>query len=283
MKRKACLFAGVCAIALQSGQVSAEDGRRPRASLSDTNPLTELGGNVANGFTGWNAALHLTGLAVTPAIIYSGGDTEVHNTLARHQQLEPYSTPGVYIGYALPLAATGGFLAYGLTQDAPREVGAASAVVQAAGIALVYQSTLKAFTGRPPPDPIVYGDNTASRTFRFGLLRGGVHYGWPSGHMMTSTAIVTSLFPLYPDSWGLKLGGGTFLLYMMGSVAMHESSSMHWTSDIVAGTLMGYAIGQGVGAGFAEHLGISKGSEAAFVVTPMAVEGTTGLSVSGVF
>lgn len=253
-----------------------------KASLRNTNPLTNIGANTATGFTGWNAALHLSAIALTPAIVQTGADTDAHNYFARHQSLETYTLPGVIAGYALPVVAGGSLLAYGLNQDSEREVAAASSVVQATAIALTYQSLLKAFTGRPAPAPEVYEDDSASQTFRFGFMRGGIHYGWPSGHMMTTTAIVGSLLPLYPDSWELRLGSVAFLTYMAGSVAIHESSSMHWISDMAAGTLMGFAIGNGVGEGFARHVGIGSESDGTVSVMPLICpEGGLGLSVSG--
>jgi len=263
--------------------LAAGDEPGDKASLTETNPLTGLGRNTLECFTGWNAALHLGAIAVTPAIVASGTDTDVHNYLARHQQLERASLPGVIAGYALPLAASGTLLGYGLSQGASREVAGGSAVLQSTAIAVTYQSVLKAFTGRPHPEGIVYEDDGASETFRFGFMRGGVHYGWPSGHMMTTTAIVTSLFPLYPNSWGLKLGGGAFLAYMAGSVAIHEKSSMHWFSDMVAGTLMGAAIGTSVGNGFAGHVGTGDETVSNMTVTPMMTPGSLGATVSGSF
>ena len=112
-------------------------------------------------------------------------------------------------------------------------------------------------------------------------MRGGIHYGWPSGHMMTTTAIVSSLLPLYPDSWELRLGGGAFLAYMAGSVAMHESSSMHWFSDMAAGTLMGFAIGNGVGRGFAKHVGIDPQVADELSLSPLLTPHTFGVSLTG--
>jgi membrane-associated phospholipid phosphatase len=92
-------------------------------------------------------------------------------------------------------------------------------------------------------------DDQASKTFRFGFLRGGVRYGWPSGHMMANTAAVMSLLSFYNKTW-LDIAGSTYLAYMFLSVMARRGSTMHWLSDAIAGTLMGYAIGTTVGRDF---------------------------------
>jgi len=44
--------------------------------------------------------------------------------------------------------------------------------------------------------------------------------------------------------------GGLYLGFLFLSVVAHEKASMHWFSDAVAGTLMGFAVGTAVGRGF---------------------------------
>ena len=73
--------------------------------------------------------------------------------------------------------------------------------------------------------------------------------------MMISSSILASLLRIYPERLWLKLGGSALLGYFLYAVASHESGTMHWCSDIVSGTLMGLAIGNAVGAGFAKRVG----------------------------
>jgi membrane-associated phospholipid phosphatase len=207
----------------------------------------------------------------------------VHNTLARNQRLEPFSLPGVLGVYLLPFVVAGGLTGYGLWDDSVTELAAGSAVLQAVAIAFAYQSLLKAVTGRPPPDEVVYENDDASRRFRFGFFRGGIHYGWPSGHMMTTTAVILSLWRVYPESWALRIGSGLLFAYVAGSVAIHERSSMHWLSDMTAGALMGIAIGSSVGSGFAQHLSVETRASEGLSLTPMLLPGHgIGLAIAGV-
>jgi hypothetical protein len=58
---------------------------------------------------------------------------------------------------------------------------------------------------------------------------------------------------------------------------------MHWTSDMVAGTLMGLGIGRGVGRGFAERLGLARAGVAELTLSPVVNSRQAGLSLSGAF
>jgi hypothetical protein len=129
-------------------------------------------------------------------------------------------------------------------------LAAGSAVLQSSLFALCYTDSLKALTGRVPPEPVLYDDNAASKRFRFGFLRGGVFWGWPSGHMMVNTAAVTSLLYFYKDKTLLNIAGCAYLGYLFLSVAAHHQNSMHWFSEEVAGVMMGVAIGSTVGKNF---------------------------------
>jgi membrane-associated phospholipid phosphatase len=248
-------------------------------SLLRLNPFSDILENTAHAFTGWNLALQLAGVASAPIIITSGADTDVHNYVVEHHRLGVVSTPAVYGGYVAPFVIGGSLLAWGVAKHSRRALAASSAVLQAGLLMLVYQSVLKSVTGRPHPEPVRYDDDSASRTFRFGFMRGGLHYGWPSGHLMISTSIFASLVRVYPDNLWLKLGGSALLGYVLYAVATHESNSMHWLSDMVSGTLMGLAIGNAVGVGFAKRASPGSSERHAFAVAPMLSGQARGLSL----
>jgi hypothetical protein len=255
-------------------------GDEQEVSLLRLHPLSGLIENSLHAFTGWNLALQLAGVASAPVIIASGADTGMHNFLVEHRGLGMASAPAVYGGYLLPFALGGSLLTWGLAKHSPRALAASSAVLQASLVMLVYQSLLKAVTGRPPPQAVRYDDDSASRTFRWGFLRGGVHYGWPSGHMMLSSAILMSLVRVYPDSVWLKLGGSAVLGYFLYAVASHEANSMHWLSDMVSGTLMGLAIGNAVGAGFAKRVGAGNSAGSGVAVAPLLSGHSRGITLA---
>jgi membrane-associated phospholipid phosphatase len=213
-------------------------------------PWTDLGPNALAMFSGSKAILHLSAVAGTFLIVQSGLDKSVHNYFAGHSSIGRISWPGVVMGSLFPVILGGGLYLSGRSGNSSELASAGSAVMQASLLAVSYSTFLKALTGRAHPEPVVYEDNEAGSTFHFGLLRGGVFWGWPSGHMIANTAAVTSLLTFYKDKTWLKAAGGAYLGYLFLSVISHNRSSMHWFSDAVAGTVLGFAIGTTVGRDF---------------------------------
>jgi hypothetical protein len=242
-KRRFAAFALIPAIFFSAVPLSAADQRVIA-------PWTGLGKNALSAYTGSNAIFHLSALAGTFLIVQTGLDTQVHNFFARNRFMDSTSHPAVSVGAYFPAILGAGVLASGLVGGGSRLATAGSAVLQASLLSAGAMLTLKALTGRPGPDPVVYEDNSASRVWRFGFLRGGVFHGWPSGHMMTNVAAITSLMAFYKDKTLLNVAGSVSIGYLFLSVLSHGRSAMHWFSDAVAGTLMGVAIGTTVGREF---------------------------------
>lgn len=235
------------------GMDLSNDAAAPDSLSRAVAPWTGLGSNALRMFGGSKAILHLTAVAATVLIVETGLDTQVHNFFVRNPAIDRLSRPGVGIGSDFPIYLGVGLLGTGLIGSSSRIVSAGGAVLQASLLALCYTTALKALTGRPGPSPVIYNDNQASQTFRFGILRGGVFHGWPSGHVLANTAAVTSLLAFYHNSTWLKVAGGAYLGYLFLSVISRHGSAMHWFSDTVAGILMGYAIGTTVGSDFRER------------------------------
>jgi membrane-associated phospholipid phosphatase len=250
-------------------------------SPTEVHPLSRIGSNTVDSFTGTNAILHAGGVASTMIPIGTDVDYEVHRYFAGHPEYDPCTVPAVYGGYAVPVLLGGGLYLTGVASDELTTTAAGSAVLQASLLAVSYSSLLKAVTGRPHPDPERQPDmRAASREFRFGFLRGGVHYGWPSGHLATNTAAMVSLFYLFPDKLWMQLAGSTYLADLAAGVSSHDGGTMHWFSDVVAGSLMGVAIGSAVGRGYRAALGKTRDQSTAWTVSPMLELGRLGVSVS---
>ena len=238
-----CICSEICI-----SQVTAtENERKENYSI---NLLTDFGKNSIDCFRRENILFHLGGIAGSYALISTGADYKAHNYFVKNDFMDKASTPGVYIGYLLPVAVSGALLGYGYSKDAPREKTAAVAVVQSVAVSVCYSSLLKLLTGRPNPEPEIYENGEFSKKFKFGFNNGGMHFGWPSGHMMTNTAMVTSLICFYKDNTLVNVLGGGYLIYLFLSVISHDKSTMHWLSDAATGTVMGYAIGSSIGKNF---------------------------------
>jgi len=152
--------------------------------------------------------------------------------------------PAVGIGGLLPLALPLFLLAVGFIIENSRTVLAGWAVGQAALLGSLISSAYKAVTGRVPPAHVV-GDDI-SQVFRFGFLRGGIFWGWPSSHTTIAFAMAATVFTLCPKQRWL---GWTAILYAF-YIGIGVSMTIHWFSDFVAGALVGTVIGVVVGNSF---------------------------------
>jgi len=184
-------------------------------SVDSIHPFTAVLDNTIESFTGWNLIFHSAAVGSTFGIVHSDLDYRVNKFFYNHNELNPYTTPAVYIGYFAPFATVGGLYLFGKTNESSRAVTASYAVMQASLISATHNVVLKVVTGRPYPDFYRFDDmKAASRKFRFGFMRGGVHYGWPSGHLETLTAIISTLIHFYHDNIFLKIVGGISIGYM---------------------------------------------------------------------
>ncbi len=217
-------------------------------NAADINLFGNFGNNVLNSFRGNNIYFHLTAVAATAIIVDQGIDYDVEHYFNQHAEYGSWARPVVFTGEYLPFIAGGSLFAYAKLKNDREVLGASFAVLQASLIEFFYNSTLKAVTGRPNPDWRHVSDmDSLSRTFRFGFLRGGVFWGWPSGHTAATMAVVSALTSYYPDKAWLKVVGFGLVGYTMFGVSANNRGGMHWFSDAVAGALMSYAVGSTVG------------------------------------
>jgi membrane-associated phospholipid phosphatase len=152
--------------------------------------------------------------------------------------------PAVVIGGLLPILLPLSLLAVGGIARSARTLLAGWALGQAELIGACTAAGFKAVTGRAHPAHVVGTD--LSRTFRFGLLRGGVFWGWPSSHTTIAFAMAVTLFNLFPKQRWLGCAAITYALYVGFGVSM----TIHWFSDFVAGAIFGTVIGVIVGKSF---------------------------------
>jgi membrane-associated phospholipid phosphatase len=126
---------------------------------------------------------------------------------------------------------------------------AARAVIQAEVIGALVAAAYKAMTGRAHPSHGVGAD--ISHVFRFGFLRGGVFWGWPSSHTTVAFAMAITIFTLLPKQRWLGYLAITYAFYIGVGVSM----TIHWFSDFAAGAIIGTVIGAVVGRSFSRSQG----------------------------
>lgn len=212
------------------------------------NLFGNLGNNILDSFKGNNLYLHLAAIAATTVLVTQDVDYNVEHYFNEHEEYGKWARPILMTGQYLPFLVGGGLYTYGKFDNNNEAVGASFAVLQASLIEFLYNSTLKAITGRPGPH---WRDNSdmesLSKTFRFGFLRGGIFWGWPSGHTSATMAVVSALTNYYPNSTWLKIVGYSWVAYTIFGVSSVNRGGMHWFSDAVAAALMAYAVGSTVG------------------------------------
>lgn len=130
---------------------------------------------------------------------------------------------------------------------------AGSAATQAVLVAFVITHVLKALTGRrgplDPSDPYraPFPKSESAMDFAFDLWNRSVGDGrffWPSGHTMSSMVLVTALCTCFPHKRWIAWTG--YPLVALMAVGMIDGD-FHWTSDVIAGLLLGWATGSVVG------------------------------------
>ncbi|MDR3667273.1 MAG: phosphatase PAP2 family protein [Ignavibacteriaceae bacterium] len=222
-------------------------------------PFGNFGNNILNSFKGNNLYFHLAGAASTAILVSSNADYYVQRYFNEHEEFGNATIPIIRIATYFPFVIGGSLFAYGKLKKDDEAVGASYAVIQSSIIAFSYNSLLKAITGRPNPDWRHTEDmSDLSKTFRFGFLRGGVYWGWPSGHTSSTMAVVAALTSFYPDKTWLKVVGYSYVAYMVLGVSSVNRGGMHWFSDAIAATLMSYAIGSTVGKYYRSTFGLKN-------------------------
>ena len=199
--------------------------------------------NLVGCFQGRRLIWHVIAILLTFILVTSGFDW-CYLLATRNPALSSWMWPAVGLGALLPLAVPLFLLVVGYIIENARAIRTGWAVGQAALLGSLISSTYKAFTGRVDPVHEVSAD--ISQVFRFGFLRGGVFWGWPSSHTTIAFAMAVTVFMLYPKQRWL---GWLALLYAF-YVGIGVSMTIHWCSDFVAGAIIGSVIGSVVGKNF---------------------------------
>jgi membrane-associated phospholipid phosphatase len=202
--------------------------------------LSTLPRNIIDCFKGWMIIWHIIAILLTLVLVTSGFDWQYFLS-TRAPNLRSLMFPAVHIGGLLPILLPLTLIALGnLTGNArTRLIG--WAVGQAEVIGGLVAAGYKAITGRAHPSHLVGAD--LSHTFRFGLLRGGVFWGWPSSHTTIAFAMAGTIFTLFPKQRWLGYVAIAYALYVGVGVYM----TIHWFSDFAAGAILGTVIGVVVG------------------------------------
>ncbi len=289
MRPRLALPAVAACLALAAGTSSPLADPPKRVAPPRPSPLDRVGANFVDALTGPRLLLHGSAIVTTYALSASGQDWHVRVNTARHAEVPAWGEASYWGGYALPIGLGPALWATGMA-TADRELAAAgAAATQAAWMAMAVTATLKWATGRPfpnhgmhPEDPARLDHPEYAREFNFLPADLSKGWAWPSGHASTSFAMAAALtaaspsrawipWVAYPVAAGISLG--------------MINGQHHWTSDVVAGALIGQAIGWSVGRGFrgsGDETNREHAAPARVIVVPTGGS-ATGMSLLGWF
>ena len=208
--------------------------------------LSTLPHNIIGTFKGWKITVHIVAAVLTLILITSGFDW-LYFQSTRGPELRLWMFPAVIIGQRVPMVLPLLLLLTGILLEHAKTIRIACAIGQAALIGWFISSCYKAVTGRDALPHTVRTDT--SHIFRFGFLRHGIFWGWPSSHTAVAFAMAVTLFILLPRKKWLGTAAIIYALYIGVGVSM----TIHWFSDFAAGVLIGTAIGLTVGKRFAQE------------------------------
>jgi uncharacterized protein (TIGR03382 family) len=222
-----------------------------------TSAVQSLARDLTRVFAPRRLPWHLLAMGLTVILVTSGFDGWVAAT-AYGTQIRRLAFSAGRIGFWMPIAVPLAMLALGWLRRERRLRTSAWRVAESEVLALGICAGYKALTGRPGPTSVHDGAfDAVSRVFRFGFMRGGVFWGWPSSHVMTAFAGAVALALLYRGNHRLVWLTAAYAAFMAAGVSL----SFHWFSDVVAGAIIGTVIGivvaTGVGANESELLGRS--------------------------
>lgn len=218
--------------------------------------------NQIKAFKGWNLFLQIGAVAVTLIMIFSGIELEVQ-TFFQKTQLLGKSFPYILLMVGNFWHIIAGIVIYwiGKRKNNTLLIGSGLAGIQAV-LSTVYVNTIqKMISGRRGPlhfvgeilretpfirtkDPLDFQFDFWNHSFQDG------RFFWPSGHTATIMAFVTTLVYYFPERKWIAWVGYPLVL-MMGFALV--DGNFHWTSDVVAGLLIGYAVGLSVGKSFRQR------------------------------
>ena len=207
-------------------------------------------GNLVASFK-WPMIIgHLLAAGLTACLVLSGFDWQYFSA-TRHPALLSWAFTAAPIGGLIPLALPLSLLLVGILCKSPMTTTTGWAIGQAELIGSIVSSAYKAFTGRvhPPLSMWTEAGPDLSHGFRFGFLRGGAFWGWPSSHTTIAFAMAITVFTLFPRRRWLGLLAIGYALYIGIGVSM----TIHWFSDFVAGMIIGTMIGFAVGKSFSHR------------------------------
>lgn len=204
--------------------------------------------SLANLFKGRNLLWQLVAIVLTALLALSGFDWWYFKAT----RFIPHSAwlPAAALGGLLPIIVPLVYLVVGFIIKNKKYLNLGFALGQSGLMGLLVSFFYKSLTGRLQPDLNQIAGLDISNYWRFGFMRGGVFWGWPSSHTTVAFATIVTLICLYPKNKIIRVFGLLYAFY----IGLAVSTSIHWFSEFIAGAIFGTLVGLVVGLNFNKKL-----------------------------
>ncbi|MDB5224898.1 MAG: hypothetical protein JWO43_520 [Candidatus Adlerbacteria bacterium] len=203
--------------------------------------LDKLPQRLLAPYRGYFWVWHIVVVGVTAVLVLTGFDWwffEATRSKALYWLVMLAGIGGFFVPILLPIA----LYVWGRKHKDRNFLNIATGVAQASLIAWIIIAVYKTFTGRIQPELLTtLGSTDISRGFQFGFFENGIFWGWPSHHMAVAVAGATVLYL----AWRHPAARSGALLWA-AIVGAGAAVGFHWFSDVVAGAIIGAAVGTAV-------------------------------------
>jgi membrane-associated phospholipid phosphatase len=233
-------------------------------------PVDALGSDLAGAFGGINLLFYAGAVGGSAAMAFSGADESLRQATQEHFASSTYGTGASLFGYILPLTVAPGTWLAGVVLGDRDAAGAGSAAVQALAVASATTFVLKVSVGRVYPP----GDAHAFAPFQ---IWSWPFAAWPSGHATSAFSVVAALTGYYgsDELWIPFVGYPAAVAIGLGLLAGDE----HWTSDLLAGAVIGQCIGWSIGRAFRAR--VRGEATPGLSLAPMMSPSLRGFAITG--
>jgi membrane-associated phospholipid phosphatase len=223
-------------------------------------------------------------VAGSAALAFSGADYAIRVAVEEHIGSTAYGNTANLTGYILPAVVGPGVWLGGLAWGDRDATGAGSAAVQALGVTIGTVFVLKVSVGRVyplngrdrnAPDKLDHPEDGhtlhpfQSWTWPFPA--------WPSGHTSSAFSIVAALTGYYaPDALWIPLVGYPVAVAIGFGMLVGDE---HWTSDLLAGAVIGQCIGWSIGRAFRDRAHAEAPPRVSLV--PLITPSAQGVAITG--
>ena len=213
--------------------------------------------NFIGIFSRKNLYIHILAILLTIITVNTGLDS-LYFSATQNQTLQSLLLPAAMIGGLLPLLLPLYLYLIGKIEKNKTCINASYAVIQAVMMGWIISSSYKAFTGRAHPNihesalfnnianNQIINIDALSREFHFGILDGGIFWGWPSSHTTIAFSIALTLYMLFRKNRAIQF----IAIIIAAYIGISVSANIHWLSDGIAGALIGSIIGIQIGKSY---------------------------------